>query len=137
MSLISNNQSRLEKFFKSRNMIIAILVATSLLQAVHTAMVIANLTFIGNGFWAWLHSSLLAICVELYIVVFSIRNNAKLALMYLWFAVLINIGMSYIHHDLSFQFFFYALITTIFPISVYYTADELSKKQSIKNIKKK
>jgi len=129
MSVISNNQSNIEKFFKSRNMIISILVATSLLQAVHTAMVIANLTFIGEGFWAWLHSSLLAICVELYIVVFSIRSNHKLAMMYLWFAIFINIGMSYIQHDISFSFVFYALITTIFPISVYYTALELAKKQ--------
>jgi hypothetical protein len=130
MSLISNNQTDLEKFFKSRNMIITILTATSLLQAVHTAMVIANLTFIGDGFWAWLHSALLAICVELYIVIFSIRGNHKLAVMYLWFAIFINIGMSYIQHDLSFRFFFYALITTIFPLSVYYTALELAKKHS-------
>jgi hypothetical protein len=48
--------------------------------------------------------------------------------MYLWFAVIINLGMSYIAHGFSFQFFFYSLITTIFPVSVYYTADELSKK---------
>ena len=130
MNLISNNQSSLEKFFKSRNMIISILVATSLLQAVHTAMVIANLTFIGDGMWAWIHRSLLAICVELYIVVFSIRGNHKLAILYLWFAILINIGMSYIQHDVSFKFLFYAIITTIFPLSVYYTALELAKKQS-------
>lgn len=128
MNIISNNQSSAEKFFKSRNMIITILVATSLLQAVHTAMVIAELTFIENTWWAWIHSSLLAICVELYIVIFSIRSNERLANMYLWFAILINIGMSYIKHDLSFPFFFYALITTIFPLSVYYTAIELSKR---------
>jgi hypothetical protein len=129
MSIITNNQSNLEKFFKSRNMIISILVSTSLLQAVHTALVIRHLTFIENSFWGWAHSLLLAICVELYIVVFSIRSNHKLAVMYLWFAVLINIGMSYIQHDLSFSFLFYALITTIFPLSVYYTALELAKKQ--------
>lgn len=128
MSIISNNQSSVEKFFKSRNMIITILVATSLLQAVHTAMVIAELTFIEDTWWAWIHSSLLAICVELYIVIFSIRSNDRLALMYLWFAILINIGMSYIKHDFSFPFFFYALITTVFPLSVYYTALELAKK---------
>jgi len=129
MSIITNNQSNLEKFFKSRNMIISILVSTSLLQAVHTALVIKHLTFIEDSFWGWAHSMLLAICVELYIVVFSIRSNHKLAVMYLGFTILINIGMSYIQHDLSFSFFFYALITTIFPISVYYTALELSKKQ--------
>ena len=128
MNIISSNQSNLERFFKSRNMIITILTATSLLQAVHTAMVIANLTFIGDGFWAWLHSALLAICVELYIVVFSIRGNHRLAVMYLWFAILINIGMSYIQHDFSFRFLFYSLITTIFPLSVYYTALELAEK---------
>lgn len=129
MSIITNNQSNLEKFFKSRNMIISILVTTSLLQSVHTALVIKHLTFIEDSFWGWAHSLLLAICVELYIVVFSIRSNHKLAVMYLWFAILINIGMSYIQHDLSFSFFFYALITTIFPLSVYYTALELAKKQ--------
>ena len=129
MSIITNNQSSLEKFFKSRNMIISILVTTSLLQSVHTALVIKRLTFIEDSFWGWAHSLLLAICVELYIVVFSIRSNHKLAVMYLWFAILINIGMSYIQHDLSFSFFFYALITTIFPLSVYYTALELAKKQ--------
>lgn len=128
MSIISNNQSSLEKFFKSRNMIISILVATSLLQAVHTALVIKYLTFIEDPFWGWAHSLLLAICVELYIVIFSIRSNDRLALMYLWFAILINIGMSYIQHDFSFQFVFYALITTIFPLSVYYTALELAKR---------
>lgn len=134
MNLISNNQSSLEKFFKSRNMIITILVATSLLQAVHTAMVIAELTFIENTWWAWIHSSLLALCVELYIVIFSIRSNHKLALMYLWFAIFINIGMSYIKHDFSFTFFFYALITTVFPLSVYYTAIELTVKNSEKRL---
>lgn len=129
MNIISNNQSSLEKFFKSRNMIISILVLTSVLQAVHTAMVIANLSFIESGLWNWTHSSLLALCVELYIVVFSIRGNHKLAVMYLIFAILINVGMSYIKHDLSFSFFFYSLITTVFPVSVYYTALELAKKQ--------
>lgn len=128
MNIITNNQSSLEKFFKSRNMIISILVATSLLQAVHTALVIKHLTFIESQLWGWAHSLLLAVCIELYIVVFSIRSNHKLAVMYLWFAVLINIGMSYIQHDFSFSFFFYALITTIFPLSVYYTAGELAKK---------
>lgn len=128
MNIISSNQSGVEKFFKSRNMIISILVATSLLQAVHTALVIKYLTFIESDFWGWLHSMLLAVCVELYIVVFSIRANHRLAVMYLWFAILINIGMSYIQHQVSFQFFFYALITTIFPVSVYYTALELAKR---------
>ena len=129
MQVISNNQSSLEKFFKSRNIIIAILVATSLLQACHTGLVIKYLTFIEDPFWGWAHSLLLAICVELYIVIFSIRSNHRLAVMYLWFAILINIGMSYIQHGISFPFFFYALITTIFPLSVYYTALELAKKQ--------
>lgn len=129
MSIISNNQSSLEKLFKSRNMIITILVATSLLQAVHTALVIKYLTFIKDDTWAWVHSLLLAICVELYIVIFSIRSNHYLARLYLLFAILINIGMAYISHGFSFNFFFYALITTIFPLSVYYTALELAKKQ--------
>lgn len=128
MSIISNNQSNLEKFLKSRSMIITLLVATSLLQAVHTALVIKKLTFIEDNFWAWFHSSLLSICVELYIVVFSIRSQKNLALMYLWFAILVNLGMSYIAHEFSFSFFFYAVITTVFPLSVYYTADELSKR---------
>jgi hypothetical protein len=129
MNIISSNQSSLEKFLKSRNVIISILVVTSLLQAIHTGLVIKYLTFIEDPFWAWMHSILLAVCVELYIVIFSIRSNHRLAVMYLWFAILINIGMSYIAHDFSFQFFFYALITTIFPLSVYYTALELAKKQ--------
>jgi hypothetical protein len=129
MNIISSNQSSLEKFLKSRNVIISILVVTSLLQAIHTGLVIKYLTFIEDPFWAWVHSILLAVCVELYIVIFSIRSNHRLAVMYLWFAILINIGMSYIAHDFSFQFFFYALITTIFPLSVYYTALELAKKQ--------
>ena len=129
MNIITNNQSSIEKFFKSRSMIISILVATSLLQAVHTALVIKHLTFIENTTWAWFHSLLLSICVELYIVIFSIRANHYLARLYLWFAILINIGMAYIAHDFSFSFFFYALITTIFPLSVYYTALELAKKQ--------
>ena len=129
MNIITNNQSNLEKFFKSRNMIISILVVTSLLQAIHTALVIKHLTFIENNTWAWVHSLLLSVCVELYIVIFSIRANHYLARLYLWFAILINIGMAYIAHDFSFSFFFYALITTIFPLSVYYTALELSKKQ--------
>jgi len=128
MNIISNNQSSLEKFFKSRNMIISVLVATSLLQAVHTAKVIVELSFIGTGLWSWVHSILLSICIELYIVVFSIRNQKSLAVMYLIFGIMINIGMAYIAHDFSFKFFFYALITTVFPLSVYYTADELSKK---------
>lgn len=110
-------------------MIITILVATSLLQAVHTALVIKYLTFISDDIWAWVHSLLLAVCVELYIVIFSIRSNHRLAQLYLWFAILINVGMSYIQHQFSFSFFFYALITTIFPLSVYYTALELAKKQ--------
>lgn len=128
-TIITNNQSNLEKFFKSRSMIISILVATSLLQAVHTSLVIKHLTFIENNTWAWIHSLLLSICVELYIVIFSIRSNHYLAKLYLWFAILINIGMAYIAHGFSFNFFFYALITTIFPLSVYYTALELAKKQ--------
>lgn len=129
MNIISSNQSSLEKFFKSRNIIISILVATSLLQSIHTALVIKYLTFIENNTWAWVHSLLLSICVELYIVIFSIRANHYLARLYLWFAVLINVGMSYIQHGFSFSFFFYALITSIFPLSVYYTALELAKKQ--------
>lgn len=129
MNIITNNQSNLEKFFKSRNMIISILVVTSLLQAIHTALVIKHLTFIENNTWAWVHSLLLSVCVELYIVIFSIRANHYLAKLYLLFAILINIGMAYIAHDFSFSFFFYALITTIFPLSVYYTALELAKKQ--------
>lgn len=128
MGLISNNQSSLEKFFKSRNMIITILVATSLLQAVHTAMVINHLTFIPEGFFSWVHSVLLSICIELYIVIFSIRSNEFLARLYLIFSILINIGMAYIAHEITFSGFFYALITAIFPLSVYYTAIELSKK---------
>ena len=129
MQLISNNQSSLEKFFKSRNAIIVLLTATSLLQSLHTTLVIKHLTFIKDDFWAWTHSFLLSLCVELYIVVFSIRGNGKLANLYLWFTVLINLGMSYVAHGLSFNFAFYSLITSVFPLSVYYTADELAKKQ--------
>lgn len=131
MNIVSNNQSGLEKYFKSRNMIITILVVTSLLQAVHTAMVINYLTFIPKGAFSWVHSAALAICVELYIVIFSVRNNEYLAKLYLYFAILINIGMAYIANGISFQGFFYALITAIFPLSVYYTALELGKKMHI------
>ena len=130
MHLISNNQSSLEKFFKSRNMIITLLVATSLLQSLHTTLVIKHLTFIKNDFWGWAHSFLLSLCVELYIVVFSIRSNHKLAKLYLWFAILINLGMAYVAHGLSFNFFFYCIITAVFPVSVYYTSSEMTKKQS-------
>jgi hypothetical protein len=129
MQLISNNQSSLEKLFKSRNAIIGLLTATSLLQSLHTTLVIRHLTFIKDDFWAWAHSFLLSLCVELYIIVFSIRSNHNLAILYLGFTILINIGMAYIAHGFSFNFFFYALITTIFPLSVYYTALELAKKQ--------
>lgn len=131
MIVVSNNQSSLEKFFKSRNMIISILVVTSLLQAVHTAMVIKHLTFIPDGYFSWFHSAALAVCVELYIVIFSVRNNDHLAKLYLYFAILINIGMAYIANGITFQGFFYALITAIFPLSVYYTAIELGKKMHI------
>lgn len=134
MNIISNNQSSIEKFFKSRNMIITILVATSLLQAVHTAMVINYLTFIPEGFFSWVHSVLLSICIELYIVIFSIRSNEFLARLYLIFSILINIGMSYIAHEITFSGFFYALITAIFPLSVYYTAVELSRKTQENNL---
>lgn len=133
MIIVSNNQSILEKFFKSRNMIISILVVTSLLQSVHTAMVIKHLTFIPDGYFSWIHSAALAVCVELYIVIFSVRNNQYLAKLYLYFAILINIGMAYIANGITFQGFFYALITAIFPLSVYYTALELGKKLHIPN----
>jgi len=131
MQLISNNQSSLEKLLKSRNAITGVLTATSLLQAVHTAKVIVELSFIGQGTWGWIHSILLSICVELYIVIFSIRNQKNLAMMYLIFGIMINLGMAYIAHGFSFQFFFYSLITTVFPLSVYYTSEELGKKMHV------
>lgn len=127
-----NTQTGLEKFLKSRDMIISVMVLTSIAQAVHTAIVIKHLTFIPEGMFAWVHSSVLAVAVETYVVVFSIRLRHGLAVMYMFFGIMVNYLMAIMHWGDDPNWLMYFLISSIFPISVFFTAKELGARRSKK-----
>jgi hypothetical protein len=124
-----NNISYLEKLFKSRLMLLIVLCVTAIAQSVHAAMVIKHLTFIEGAGFGWFHSGVLAVCLETYIIVFSIQHKKALAIMYLIFGLIINGAMAYIHLGPTLMAVSYFVITSVFPLSTYFTAEVLGEKK--------
>lgn len=128
-----NTQTELEKLLKSRRIMIILLVIVSLLQTPHTAYVIKKLSFIAQVETGWAHSIALALCIEMFIIIFSIQNRKFLAITYLIYALGINLVMSVFHHSENMTYLIvYFCITAVLPMSTYYISEILGHKSKKK-----